>query len=111
MKNLQSFFSPSKIVTYMFQKENKKFQGKMAHTIVEAVVAMVVGAVVAGAVVVGAVIAAAGVVVVAVVPGLMGQRRCQLPGLESRAGGGAGALAEGKRGPHFRQGHRPGCRC
>ena len=54
----------------------------MARTIVKAVVAVVVGAVAVGVVVVGA-----------VVPGLMGQRRCQLPGLESRAGGGAGALA------------------
>ena len=66
----------------------------MAHTIVEAVVAMVVGAVVAGAVVVGAVIAAAGVVVVAVVPGLMGQRRCQRPGLERSLGAENGGNAD-----------------
>ena len=64
----------------------------MARTIVKAVVAMAVGAVVVGDVAVGAV-AVGAVVVGAVVPGLMGQRRCQLPGLESRAGGGAGALA------------------
>ena len=73
----------------------------MTRTIVKAVVAMAVVAMAVGAVAVGA------VVVGAVVPGLMGQRRCQLPGLESRAGGvrvrwrGCGCAGGGKKGAPF----------